>query len=96
MRRSTTTCDRCRREGADVQILGVTVKRKKLVRIAHGPQAGIFDLCIDCWRALESWLSPDNANFGDSGGRGPGWREVCSHNIPCGGSCPNPYLQRVR
>ena len=59
-----------------------------------------MDLCHSCFQPLEHWLSRDNTTRqGDHGRplrfRGPRYREVCSHSIPCAGPCPQPMWQEV-
>lgn len=88
-------CDRCGTEIRDPDkasvVTVVTKMRTWFGRKLNDGSAG--DLCESCTRALTSWLSRDNATR--PGGPGPGWREECSHQIPCGGACPSPHLVRV-
>lgn len=83
-----TVCDRC---GSDVRGKG------HVVRLDGGPDR---DMCDPCFGLLRSWVGRDNATAqGDrrapAGMRGPGWREVCPHHVPCGGPCPTPHYTRA-
>lgn len=88
MRATVTRCDRCGGEENARKIHRVSLDRKGM------------DLCDNCLGPLKSWLSRDNTTSpGDNnrprGVRGPGWREVCPHYVPCAGPCPSASYERV-
>lgn len=91
-----TVCDRC---GSEVSKPHGRYSVRAVAVESDSYLAGRMDLCEPCGSLLHSWLSKDNATTqGDRGAprgmRGPDWREVCPHNVPCAGPCPTPHYAR--
>lgn len=91
MKQEVTICDRCRKNASGDH--GVALR-------GSGGFRNELDLCPECYALLARWLERDNATVQGDGNRpkefrGPGWREVCPHHVPCGGPCPTPHYERT-
>lgn len=79
MRRTAHVCDRCGAEIEDVE--------RSMAIFLGGKE---IEFCPGCSYVLRRYFSTDNTT--GPGYPPPGMQEMCTHAIPCGGSCGGPLV----